>query len=342
MHEAYTEKNGEDDKKTPEEFDDAAIDDTNETNEQIMETEASGQDKMNTGRLVGRLANFDARTNNMGDDWYLKFADVRRGSFLPRLSAKKQTSAVNYQKGMQVKRARGRPPTNRTSWSNLHPTSVIFLHWIGFDPKSALSPPNEETTQALGFLAYDFFGKIVEKAVYLRLDYDSSKNVKQDHSRFDSSLLELTGGDQIAKENIDQALAEVDLSSLYSSSNIDLGKSSKIAQLYFGPGFEDRLELEMDEIFGSKEKALSQEEMKMRQDEEHLFSELPEVPVLLSSVTDILAEDKKNNDVTKSPVASSKKKDVDAKKSPVPSPKKKVGNAKKSPVPLSKKRRLSK
>ena len=81
----------------------------------------------------------------------------------------------------------------------------------------------------------------------MRLDHGSSKNVKRDLSRFDNSLLELTGGDQIAKENIDQALAEVDLSSLYSSSNIDLGKSSKIAQLYFGPGFEDRLELEMDE-----------------------------------------------------------------------------------------------
>jgi hypothetical protein len=40
---------------------------------------------------------------------------------------------------------------------------MIFLHWVGFDPTSALSPPNEETTQALAFLAHDFFGKIVEK-----------------------------------------------------------------------------------------------------------------------------------------------------------------------------------
>jgi hypothetical protein len=37
------------------------------------------------------------------------------------------------------------------------------LHWVGFDLASALSPPNEPTTQALGFLAYDFVGKIVEK-----------------------------------------------------------------------------------------------------------------------------------------------------------------------------------
>ena len=57
---------------------------------------------------------------------------------------------------------RGRP-NKRTNWQNLHHSSVVFLHWIGFDQRSALSPPNEETTQALGFLAYDFFGKIVEK-----------------------------------------------------------------------------------------------------------------------------------------------------------------------------------
>jgi hypothetical protein len=37
------------------------------------------------------------------------------------------------------------------------------------------------------------------------------------------------------------------LTSLYSSTAIDLGKSSEVAQLYFGPGFEDRLELEMEE-----------------------------------------------------------------------------------------------
>lgn len=136
-----------------------------------------------------------------------------------------------------------------------------------------------------------FFGKIVEKAVSLRLECDTSTYAKQDLSRFDSPLLELTGGDQIEKGNIEQALAEMDLNSLYSSSNIDLGKSANITQLYFGPGFEDRLELEIDEIFGSKEKALSQKEMKARQEEEHLFSELPQVPTLLSSVTSVFNGD---------------------------------------------------
>lgn len=79
------------------------------------------------------------------------------------------------------------------------------------------------------------------KAVALRL---KQKSTNRNHSQ---PLLELSGGDQLEKKNIDRAIVEVDLKSLYSSSNIDLGKSAKITQLYFGPGFEDRLELEMDE-----------------------------------------------------------------------------------------------
>ncbi len=58
---------------------------------------------------------------------------------------------------------------------------------------------------------------------------------------------ELTGGDQLEVKNVEQALSEIKLTSLYSSTAIDLGKSSEVAQLYFGPGFEDRLELEMEE-----------------------------------------------------------------------------------------------
>jgi hypothetical protein len=87
------------------------------------------------------------------------------------------------------------------------------------------------------------------KAVSLRLKCDdrTDASLKPHRSRSESPILELTGGDQLEKENIDQAIAEVDLNSLCSSSNVDLGKSAKITQLYFGPGFENRLELEMDE-----------------------------------------------------------------------------------------------
>ena len=65
--------------------------------------------------------------------------------------------------------------------------------------------------------------------------------------RSNSPSPELVEGDQLDKGNIEDAISETKLSSLYSSSNIDLGKAAKLTQLYFGPGFEDRLELEMDE-----------------------------------------------------------------------------------------------
>lgn len=60
-------------------------------------------------------------------------------------------------------------------------------------------------------------------------------------------LPELTGGDQLSVKDIQRAISETSLKSLYSSSNGDIGKSTQIAQLYFGPGFEDRLELELEE-----------------------------------------------------------------------------------------------
>lgn len=74
-----------------------------------------------------------------------------------------------------------------------------------------------------------------------------SIRLKCDERTLNHPLLQLSGAEQLNKGNIEQAFAAVEFNSLHSSSNIDLGKSSKITQLYFGPGFEDRLELEMDE-----------------------------------------------------------------------------------------------
>ena len=121
----------------------------------------------------------------------------------------------------------------------------------------------------------------------LRLESSKRQNKKTPSFCSDSLLLELTGGDQLEKKDIEQAIAKVNLNSLCSSSNVDLGKSAKITQLYFGPGFEDRLELEMDEIFGSKDKLLSKEEMEARKEEEHLFSALPEVPALRTGASNL-------------------------------------------------------
>ncbi len=149
LHDAYTESSG-DAPKTSSRYAE------HEEDDELMPRE------FNSGRLIERLYNFDVRTDKMGDEWYIKFADVRRGSFLPRSGTRKSVAETSEQ-NEQAPKKRGRTPKNRTSWQNLHPSSVIFLHWVGFDPMSALSPPNEETTQALGYLAYDFFGKIVEK-----------------------------------------------------------------------------------------------------------------------------------------------------------------------------------
>ena len=152
MHDAYSEKSVEIPKSINEEEEEEE-----EADKLIAETAADPVqlETIHSGRVIERLSNFDARTDDMRSDDYLKFADIRRGSFLPRSGGTKGIAVAE--------RKRGRPSKNRTTWTNLNPSSIVFLHWIGFDPTSALSPPNEETTQALGYLAYDFFGRIVEK-----------------------------------------------------------------------------------------------------------------------------------------------------------------------------------
>ena len=113
------------------------------------------------GYVQSRLSQFDARTEQMKDDWYLQFSEVRRGSFLP-------TQCMNQEEKMweQIRKdnkPRGRLQFDLSTWETLPAQHVKFLHWLGFQPRSALPLPNEATTHALAFLAYDFFGKIVEK-----------------------------------------------------------------------------------------------------------------------------------------------------------------------------------
>ena len=125
--------------------------------------EAANNDALqHSGRLHRRLRNFDVRTHRMNSSSYIRFADVRKkGSFL-----KQSLDTENAKEWAEthMTREKGRPTgKRRTTWTNLHPSSVVFLHWAGFDPLSSLPPPDEEITQALGFLAHDFLGKIVEK-----------------------------------------------------------------------------------------------------------------------------------------------------------------------------------
>ena len=116
------------------------------------------------GHLEERAAQFDVRTDQMKDDWYLKFSEVRRGSFLPRKAGMKNAEERQWDQ-KRKKDARGRPKGG--NWESMSATSVRFLHWVGFDPRTALPPPTDEVTEALAFLAYDFMGRIVEKVYFL-------------------------------------------------------------------------------------------------------------------------------------------------------------------------------
>merc|ERR1711957_681152 len=126
---------------------------------------------------------------------------------------------------------------------------VQFLHWLGFDPRSSLPPPCPQTAEALAFLGYDFMGKIVEKAIFLRC-------TKKFESKVDQKLiLQLGVHEQLTKEDIDVAMKDSTLGAkpLYNACNSALDGGEAV-QLYFGPGFEDRIEMEMDQIIMGKKK----------------------------------------------------------------------------------------
>lgn len=71
-------------------------------------------------------------------------------------------------------------------------------------------------------------------------DSKKNSNVKK------GILPELSGGDQLDVEDMQKAISDTSLNSLYTASDGNTGKH-QVAQLYFGPGFEDRLELELEE-----------------------------------------------------------------------------------------------
>ena len=168
MHDAYTENSSNEIKSTNFTDDDNELKSNANNN---PDTNNNTDDDNNnilveSSRLYQRLSNFDVRTHHMNSDSYIQFADVRKkGSFL------KQSLNTNNAKEWaktNMTREKGCPSgRHRSTCTNLHLSSVVFLHWVGFDPLSALPPPDEEITQALGFLAHDFLGKIVEKVRYI-------------------------------------------------------------------------------------------------------------------------------------------------------------------------------
>jgi hypothetical protein len=183
-------------------------------------TDGPGEEAPPSGHMEERAAQFDWRTDRMKKKWYLQFSFIRRGSFLGPVQNKGAHDSDDE--------------TGR--WARLPPVYAQFLHWAGFDPQSPDPLPNNATTDALAFLAYNFFGRIVEKAVYLR---NLEKKLK-------SNLNEITKGESLEAEDIARAMDDPDIKPT------PVFEGSKVGtQLYFGPGFEDRLELEMEEMLKS-------------------------------------------------------------------------------------------
>ena len=238
------------------------------------------EDQTVGGHLTERALNFDVRTDVMNDDMYLTFASVRRGgSFLPRRS-KADRDEMEWER----MRPGGRGRRKDGTWEFMSIITVKFLHWVGFDPKSELPPPNDETTEALGFLGYDFMGKIIEKAIQLRLG-PSNGNEK---------LLEMPASEKLNLDDVVGAINDPSIRpiSLYAGDESST-KRQGAAQLYFGPGFERRIEMEMDELLeesSRKRKRLTDEELQERKREDELFATLAKPPKLLDDFSELVLE----------------------------------------------------
>lgn len=234
------------------------------------------------GHLRERASQFDLRTDKMQGEWYLKYAVLRQGSFLPRrVGAKgKNTLDATWEVARKQQQRVG-GGGQQGVWAHMSAATVRFLHWVGFDPASALPPPSEDVTCALAFLGYDFYGRIVEKAIFLR-NVEKQKLAGEEVNEA-AALLELDPGEQLTEADILRAMEDPDIKPvpLYSSAtNKKLGP-----QLYFGPGFEDRLEMELDEMMwrstagsSSSSKKVSDEDLEIRRQEDELFAQLAKPP----------------------------------------------------------------
>eukprot|EP00594_Rhizosolenia_setigera_P011483 CAMPEP_0178955632 /NCGR_PEP_ID=MMETSP0789-20121207/9722_1 /TAXON_ID=3005 /ORGANISM="Rhizosolenia setigera, Strain CCMP 1694" /LENGTH=975 /DNA_ID=CAMNT_0020637303 /DNA_START=74 /DNA_END=3001 /DNA_ORIENTATION=+ len=309
------------------------------------ETEEDDDEEGVGGHMRSRLAQFDIRTDVMKDQWYIAFSEVRKGSFLPKNTSSVEERKWNRQRREIKENKHKRKPRHRPQkWENLPACVVQFLHWLGFfNQRNALPVPNMDVTEALAFLGYDFVGKIVEKAIFLRyLDQENklkhSTKIRKRQDNANNVILELGRKEQLNVEDILRAYHDTTLntSSLYSTSHSVLyeetssGKNTRgqnnkaksqpikttdntygaASQLYFGPGFEERLELELDQIIYEnsshknkrrKIEPISDKEKQIRIKEDELFSDLAKAPTLLQgNFSDFLnrVDDDKNEKKT--------------------------------------------
>ena len=244
------------------------------------------------GHLRERAQQLDWRTDRMFQNWYLKFSDLRTGGFLPPKNnfKKKSESQQTWEDSVTAFKNNLRGSSTRGSWAHLTFQEVRFLHWIGFSASgiseeghktatSFLSPPDPETTRALGFLAYDMFGRIVETAIALKKG--DSKDQK-DSEAFGQRIYELSKGEQLTEKDIERALEHPDIrpASIFNLSLTDLDHRQAAAQLYFGPGFEERVEMELEELVLQHQKdeksatETDETEIQLRKEEDALFQRL--------------------------------------------------------------------
>ena len=235
MHEEYSESKAQEKEKLAEEEEEAGSTTKEDKIDDAME-DADG------GHMEERASHFDFRTSRMKSDWYIAYSKVRQGSFLPSTArVRRDEREVQWDK-LRKKAGRGRHFAG--SWERISGRSIRFLHWLGFDPPN-LYPPDEDVTHALAFLAYDRLGRIVEKAIYLR-NLERFRNNESKVAKDFRPLWELPKGEQLTKEDIEKSLQDPDVKpgSAYGTQDVD-GVSN--IQLYFGPGWEERLEIEMEE-----------------------------------------------------------------------------------------------
>eukprot|EP00934_Nitzschia_sp_Nitz4_P005727 Nitzschia sp. Nitz4//scaffold95_size97785//83992//85790//NITZ4_004678-RA/size97785-augustus-gene-0.112-mRNA-1//-1//CDS//3329560505//5717//frame0 len=263
MHNAYESSQVDEQTADDQDLEDPAAKETADADKNNDSDEELG------GHLKERAAVFDVRTLHMAQDGYARFAEIRKGSFLARQPGRiskidKEWNKMPYKGGGM----------HSGSWNHMPANAVRFLHWLGFEPPT-YPPPNDETTHALGFLAYDRMGRVVELAIYLR---NLAKEKEAAASAVDPklfSLRELKEGEQLTVADIERAVKELDIKP---AAHYNIGKGDDNmpnVQLYFGPGFERRLELEMEEFLAASKKVkLSEEEDKIRQEEVEMFQKM--------------------------------------------------------------------
>lgn len=233
LHEEYEHPNsdeeGEDKPQVPRTSDGTTPLATDEADQVQQEQDYLG------GHLKERVAVFNIRTDHMPKDMYLHFSRIRQGSFLPRGRGRQSTKLEKEWNSIEIRRGRGRGGT----WLHMPAITVRFLHWLGFQPPE-VPPPDAETTQVLAFLGHDRMGRIVEKAIQLR-------NFKEGKDALE--FRELPPWEQLTVQDIQAALDDPDVkpAPLFPFDDDQDGMRLPNVQLYFGPGFEQRLELEMEE-----------------------------------------------------------------------------------------------